>query len=166
MIKVRVATCAELIPDFTSWQIMRRTKYKASHIFLIYKGDVYEAADNGIVRWPVGGGKGSDGKDYPALLDDHRIVDDFDLAVPCHEHEFYAWFRKYQDLPYSCTQWGGFVMPKWTHWFFKNGRQAAICTEFVCWFLTDLMKWPGFDEDEFKSPGEVIAMIKDILGLK
>lgn len=148
-----VAISAEKLPDFFSWQIMRRTKYPGSHCLVIVDDEVFEAIDCGVSRQPLA-----------PFLGSHWIADKVYVEVPCTKEQFEAWFGKLKGIPYSKMQLFGFALPKWTRRFFKNGRKAAICTEFVCWFLTDLMGYEVVDE-EFKTPEDVLNQIRTRQGI-
>lgn len=151
--KIKVCISAEKIPDFSSWSIMRWTSYFGSHCLLASDKEIFEAANKGVVRAPLA----------PFLVD-HWIVDQIELNAPCTEEEFQEWFRQYEGkVPYGLTQWYGFVLPKWTRFLYSNGRKQAICTEFVCWFLTDIM---GFDleDEEFQTPQQIMDFIRSKIG--
>ncbi len=147
-VKIKVCASTEKIPDLVTWQIMRVTKYHASHVFLVYKDEVFECAGEGIARTC-----------FIKFQEIHWVVEEVILDAPCTEEQFYDWFKMYEKLPYSESQWFGFILPKWLTFLFKNNRKGAICTEFVCWFLTDIMKF-DVGEVEFKKPQEVIDFVK------
>lgn len=150
--KVKIGVAAEKIPDFWSWQIMRITKFGASHAILIIENEIFHAVSAGVCRVP-----------FAPFLVDHWITDSVEIDVNCTREEFEIWFSKVKGIPYSYRQLLGFAVPKFMRRFFSNGRKAAICTEFVLWFLTDFMKWdePGY---EFATPKKVIDFIRSKLG--
>lgn len=150
--KFRICTSAEKIPDGGSWLIMRFTKFDASHVFVVCGDEVFEADSDGVKRAPLA-----------PLLSTHYMPNDIEIEVPCTKEQFEDWFRAVEHTPYSLRQWFGFIMPKWTHFLFKNGRKGAICSEFVCWFLNDLAGWE-MPEDEFKTPQQVIEFVKSKVG--
>lgn len=147
--RVLVAVSAEKIPDFVSWQIMRRLKFKGSHIFVVIEEDdrMFHAIGRGVC----------DDK-YSEFLTEHHIPLSKHIELNCTKEEFYAWYEKHRGIEYSDSQYLGFVS-RFLRWLVRNGRKKAVCSEFVAWVLTDLAGRTEFDDADFLSPKDVFERI-------
>lgn len=154
MIKVKVCISAEKIPDMVSWLIMRFTRFEGSHVFLIYNDRIFHADGDGV----------SDIALEP-FMSEHHMTKTIDIELPITHDEFMAWYDKHKGIVYGDAQYAGFIMSSMKK-YVKNGRRAAICSEFVCWFMHDLVKAPGFDDGEFSSPKSVWALVEQYSKVK
>lgn len=154
MTKWMVASVAEKKPDKGSWSIMLYTGYTASHLILVRlpSDKVYHANGKLVCTDTT----------LSELLKTCAIIDAVTFNAPVTDQEFDEWWAKLDGLPYSDWQFGGFFF-KWNKWlksFFKNERRGAICTEFVAWFMEDMMGRKEFADLEFEKPWPVFDMVK------
>lgn len=145
--QILVCVSTEKIPDFISWQIMRRLRYAGSHIFIVYQGRMYHSVERGVCH-----------DDFTAFSADHHITHQKEVSLNCTEEEFFAWFEKHQGIQYSNAQYFGFFFG-FLKRFVRNYRKKAICSEFVAWVLTDLAGRIEFKDADFLSPKDVFELI-------
>lgn len=145
--RVLVCVAREKVPDFTSWMIQRVLNFEGSHIFLVYKGRLYHAVEQGICD-----------EDFIEFCKAHDIVKKKEVEFKCEEEDFFLWYRNLQGIGYSRGQYFGFLFPR-LRWLFRNKRRKAICSEFVAWAMSDLAVRPEFDDADFISPKDLFERI-------
>lgn len=149
--KVTIYASAEKVPDWSSWLIMNWMKTPYSHVFIVYKSRMYHAVDRGVC---------DDNFDEFALT--HHLAESFTFEAPITEERFLKWYESYKGIKYSDAQFAGFIS-KIFRPLVRNKRKGAVCSEFVSWFLFDVMGWEEFKDADFKSPKDVIDAIKERL---
>lgn len=146
-IRVKICVSAEMLPDFVSYSIMRWLGFKGSHIFIEFKGKMYHAIGAGIC----------DGS-FTEWCKTHYITHEKEVQLNCTETEFLEWYEKHKGIPYSDSQYIGFLLSPLRR-FVRNKRKKAICSEFVCWLLADLAGRSDFKDADFLDPKEVFKRI-------
>lgn len=148
-IKVKVAGSAEVKPDLVSKAIMFFTRAKYSHLYIVYKGIMYHCVDRGVC---------AEVYEY-FLYPDHIEVESIEVELKCSEDEFHGYMRELigKRIEYSHKQYIGFILPFARKWL-RNERNKGICSEMVCWVLSDLGTHEFVDAD-FLHPKQVMQIL-------
>lgn len=145
--KVLLQVSSERVPDLVSWQIMRRLKFDGSHVFIVIPEEdlMFHCVETGLRI-----------DDYTKFCETHHITRSKEIELACTRDEFQRWFDDHRRTTegYGTMQYLGFCIPIVKYWV-RNARRKAICSEFVCWVLSDLGGYSNLEDSDFLSPKDV-----------
>ncbi len=143
---ILIAVSSERVPDSVSYAIMRWYGWDGSHIFAVIEEDdrMFHAIGEGVCD-----------HNFTEFCKEHHITHSKAVKLNVDKEGFYKWYRELEkegNIEYSNWQYVGFLVPFLRRFsFVSNKRKKAICSEFVCWLLSDLA---GVDvgDGDFKDP--------------
>lgn len=144
----KIGVSAEINIDWLSRGLSFFTGQAFTHIYFVYRGKIYHCVEKGVCV-----------EDYEEYMKHHYEVWSKSIQLECRPAEFFKWFAKYKGTPYSFGQYLGFAVPLLQS-FSANGRNKAVCSEFIAWLLYDLAKMKQFKDGEFKTPGSIVKVLR------